>query len=223
MGMPAVPLPSGPSSDRRSRADPLRQLERFTGRSAGDDYSNSGRGESSSYTVAPESRIPIGLAGTPATIVSGGTSFVTTDPAATTAPRPRSRRENHRARPDPHVILYRDRPRADRRVGEPWVVDVVCSRQDHDLGRESDVVAYRQRATGIERAVATDPRVSADAYAATADLTWTPEPHVRAHVHAGVLTKLDSQYTPIPKMAKREAGHVSHDVVRQVVEYPNAK
>jgi hypothetical protein len=33
--------------------------------------------------------MPIGLAGTLATIVSGGTSFVTTAPAATTAPRPR--------------------------------------------------------------------------------------------------------------------------------------
>ena len=32
--------------------------------------------------------MPIGLAGTPATIVSGATSFVTTDPAAMTAPRP---------------------------------------------------------------------------------------------------------------------------------------
>jgi hypothetical protein len=38
-----------------------------------------------------------------------------------------------------------------------------------------------------------------------------------------MLTELNSQRTLVPKMAKREAWHVSHDVVRHVVEYPNAK
>jgi lysophospholipase L1-like esterase len=51
------------------------------------DHSNSGGGPIA-YAVAPDSRTPTGFAGTPATTVIGATSFVTTDPTATTAPRP---------------------------------------------------------------------------------------------------------------------------------------
>ena len=40
------------------------------------------------YAVACAGRVPIGRAGTPPTIASGGTSRVTTAPAATTQPRP---------------------------------------------------------------------------------------------------------------------------------------
>src|SRR5205807_7685273 len=36
-------------------------------------------------------------------------------------------------------------------------------------------------------------------------------------------SEIDSQRMPIPKTAKREAGHVSHHMVGQVVENPNAK
>ena len=94
----------------------------------------------------------------------------------------------------------------------------MCSSQDHHLGRNADVVANRQTAPYIECAVAADPRVPADPYPEPAGLTRTPEPHVVAQVDAGVRTNLDSDRAAIPEMAKREAGHVSHDVVRQVEE-----
>ena len=106
-----------------------------------------GRGRSRRGLVG---RAPTGFAGTPPTIANGGTSRVTTAPAATTLPRPSVTPGRIVARVPIQTWSSITTRRSSRR-GTVGIVDAVRGGQDRDLGRDADVRRRScRRAAGVE-------------------------------------------------------------------------
>ena len=105
-------------------------------------------------------------AGTPPTSVCGGTSLVTTAPAATTAPRPDAHAvRDNRAAADPDVVFDDDALRRDALPGEGTrrvVINVIDSENLNERARV-DAVADGDAALAAQHVQLADEGIRADA------------------------------------------------------------
>jgi hypothetical protein len=128
--------------------------------------------------------------------------------------------KDRRARPDPHVVLDHYPSKLDT---ELRIVDAVGGSENRHFRGDADVVPDPQRPTSIEAAVAIDPRIRADVEPVSPKLIRTEEPDVAAQMDSCVLAERDPEDMPVPATPQREARDVADDVVREVIEDPDAE